>query len=395
MNRRGLKRSQLVATGVAALISVIFIVTLVAPGPTTVNEVVTPVAPDTNSSRNFEPSDAALNIENPEPYVHPSGIFQSYRPALAQWQLLTNSSTPIEGERGQVVDARFRGNQSCAVIHLLAEVNGDYESVDELNNVMSRGYFEEAWGQYGSWEQANRELLEDRIVAEFTLRQPTDFSAQCPDTYRARTISWVANGTAQHVRLVVRNNDQDSLDRMEALVVPSFILFPHNTAALGSNSNWRVQSNTAQAHFFLVPSTGFTLDNTVSTEERPLYRGTVGTNNATVAVETITDLDFEDVDAAQEWLAAFIPSNAEITNSATVQQPYASGYLFSYNFTDAEGLTTSGGASLLSDGQGTLHFLELQVSGIETDILVEEPEDFVTDQAGDIARSFTIMIPAY
>lgn len=393
MNRRGLKRSQLVATGVAGLISFIFIVTLVAPGSTT-QVVTTPVVSSNNNSNTFRPTDAADNIENPEPYVHPSGLFQSYRPGISQWQLLTNSSAAVEGPRGQVVDARFRGNQSCAVIHLLAEAGGDYESVEELNNAMSSSYFADAWGQYGTWNLRSRELQEDRVIAEFDLRQPPDFSAQCPDSYRARTVSWVSNGIAQHVRMVVRSDDTESLARIESLVVPSFIVYPYNASALGSTS-WRAQADTDLAHFFIMP-TGFRQDTTLSTEDRTIYIGTIGSSNATLAVETIAGLTLEDQAAAESWLTSFIPSSAEILSSDTVLQPYASGFLFSYQFTDSEGLVTSSAASLLNDGEGSIHFLELQVTGTTSDFIDPEAEvDFVTDQASDIVRSFTIMIPSF
>jgi hypothetical protein len=395
MNRRGLKRSQLVATGVALLISVIFIVTLVAPGPTVSNVIPTPDTRDNNASSNtFEPTDAAENIANSEPYVHPSGIFQSYRPAIGQWQLLSNTSNAVEGERGQVVDARFRGNRSCAVIHVLAEVNGGYESIEDLDSVLDDTYFAEAWGQYGSWEEASRNVLEDRIEVEFTLRQPADLSVQCPDTYHARTISWVSNGTAQHVRFVVRNDDRDSLQRLEALVVPSFITYPHNINALGNN--WRVQDETEDAHFFLLPSTGFTQDTSRSTDERLVYTGTISASNTTVAVEMIPDTTFADQDEAEAWLGAFVPDDAEILSRDTTAQSYASGYLFSYEFRDAEGVATAAAASLLNDADGNLHFLEIQIAGAQTDLLeTSEDVDFVTDLGSGVVRSFTVMIPSY
>lgn len=394
--KRGMRRSQLIATGIAVLISATFLITLIIPSPTTSVQNATAAAPQNNNSNNaFEPTSAILNIENPSPYIHPSGLFQSYRPSSQSWQILqdNNSQVTTTTNNSEVVDVRFRGNQSCAVIHLLAEVGVPYESLEALNNAMPNSYFSDAWTNYGGWEMIDRNVDETLIRVDFTLRQPPDFSSFCPDTYRARSISWLSNGIAHHIRFVVRADDAASLDRLEELFIPTYITYPQNIATI--DNNWQVRTDPRQTAFFVAPASW--QRDPLSDDEFVTYEGPLGTGNFRISLEQIEELQVASEEEARDLVMTRIPSNAEMLSSATVQQPYSNGYRFSYTFINSEGVPSSAVITLLNnDTNGSLYISELLGSGLEADLLSEETgaEDPTVANARELAESLTIMLPS-
>ena len=396
--KRGLRRSQLIATGIAALLTLTFLITLVAsPANTTTHTTAVPDSNSSNNSSTFNPAAASENFENDVPFVHPSGIFQSYRPANIGWRQLSASATPAQTERGQVVEVRFQGNSNCAVIHILTEVGADYESIEDLDSTMNDTHFADAWGQYGAWEERSREVVGNQIITEFNLRQPTSIDSRCPDNYRARVISWLSSGIAHHVRMVVRSNDTASLETLEQALVPGLITYPNNTVVLGSN--WRTQIDTNQTYFFLTPS-GWSRDGSLSTTDRAVYAGVLASEDFSVAVERVEDQVFDNPDDAQTWLTSFIPSDAELLSTETVQQPYASGYQISYMFTNSEGVTTSAIATLLNDVDGVLYFADLRGDGIEMDLLAPDMDTDGINQSAinnaiNMSQTFTVMLASF
>ena len=396
MNRkRGLRRSQLIATGIAALLSLTFLITLVAPSAGSSTHTVTSAPIESDTDNTFQPTSASLNIENSVTYVHPTGLFQSYRPSTSTWQILQDSNTTAAAtNNGEVVDVRFRGNQSCAVVHLLAEINTDYDSIDMLNNSMPNSFFNDAWSQYGSWETVSRTLENDIIQAEFKLYQPPDFSSYCPDTYRARSVSWITDGVVHHVRMVVREDDNTALNRLQELFVPTFISYPHNIATI--DNNWQVRTDLSQNAFFVAPPTW--QRNALSDNERLIFEGTIGASDFQATLETVENTQLGSEEEARDFLTARIPSNAEVLSSATIQQPYGNGYRFSYTFVNTEGVSSSAIMTLLNDDtEGNLYLSEVRGQGLDIDLLAVDVEtgDYVEVSALELAESLTIMLPSF
>lgn len=385
--RRGLNRRQLIATFVAVVISAIFIVTLIAPQPgiTTTTPIDTLSLDDLNS---FVAEPATEGIENPRPYVHPTGFFQSYQPAGPAWQLMTNeTSFSVVNER-QVVEARFRGNNSCGIVHFITETDSPYEDINALNQSLNTDYFNTAWSAYGSWELASRDLEESRIVIEFNLRQPADFGNLCPESYRARSITWQANGIIHHVRMVVRAEDIESLERLEALLVPTLVTYPNNIPTI--DNAWRVQTSFDQTHFTVLPPTW--IRDQGSTTTRTVYTDNL---QHQLSIETFEDTPLADDSEAEAWVIDNTPSNAEILSARAVRQPYAAGYQFSYRFTNSEGVVTSGIITLLNDADSVLYVGDMRVAGVDTDILTDNDIEGTLPEASlrEVASGITVMAP--
>ncbi|PJF43813.1 MAG: hypothetical protein CUN55_07175 [Phototrophicales bacterium] len=382
--RRGLNRSQLIATGIGIVISSIFIITLVFPRAGLSTQTVDTL--DNEDTSSFQVRSALEGIENTRPYVHPTGLFQSYQPASPAWQILTSDTNfVVVGDR-QVVEARFRGNQSCGVIHFIVETNAP-NSIDELNNSLNTDYFNVAWGSYGAWELLNREIDGDRIVAEFSLRQPADFGTLCPEKYHARTVSWLANGLTHHVRMVVREEDKDALERLEQLLVPTLVSYPNNIATV--DNAWRVQTSTDQTYFVVIPQTWGR--DPLSTSDRLIYTDNI---RFQLTTEKFENTPLADETAARDWVVANTPSNAEILSSRTVQQPYAIGYQFSYRFTNSEGESTSGIFVLLNDADNVLYTGDMRVADVDVDLLETSPEEIeLTIDVREVANAITVMAP--
>lgn len=383
--RRGLNRSQLIATGIGVMISSIFIITLVFPQAGLSTQTVDPI--DINDAPITTLRSALDGIESTRPYVHPTGLFQSYQPASPAWQILTSDTNFSLINDREVAEARFQGNNSCGVIHFIVEANSPYSDINALNNSLNTDYFSTAWGSYGAWEIADRIVDGDRLVAEFELRQPPNFGTLCPETYRARTVSWLANGMIHHVRIVVREEDTDSLDQLEQLLVPTLISYPNNISVI--DNAWRVQTSTDLSYFTVIPPTW--VRDSLSTADRIVYGDTSGYE---YTIERFIDISLPTEAQARAWVEANTPANAEILSSKTVLQPYAAGYKFSYRFTNSEGESTSGIMTLLNDADNILYTGDVRVADVYTDLLNPSDEDEIANapiDVRDVADALTVM----
>lgn len=374
--KRKMSGKQVIATVIGVLIVAIFVVSLVAPGSTNSNTAIPTAGADDSSANNQSPpASAILGVEGKPPLLSSSGLFQAFQPASSRWYLYQDNYSPSENR----VNMIFRGQ--CAVIHNFIQLGFNYEDPAELTDaVFTDEYFTIEWISYPQWELTSRRFEGQTVIMDFDLVGRPE--GNCPTDYVGRQISWNENGLLYNVRLVVMKSDKASLDKLEALILPSFTTYAHN-ADIVREQGWRTQSKPDEGYFIVIPN--YFLIGPVAA-----YTGTAQMASYQVNIKITADTPLDSLEAAQAWLMTF-RSGLTIIDHKVVEQPFATGYRFSYTFENSDGDGFSGAATLLNDANGKLYVAEIFTSDDDLNFLIEDSEDINVINARKILNSFSVM----
>lgn len=375
--RRKMSSSQIAATAIGLIIVATFVISLVAPGTSNSNTTVPTALPNDSdtSSNQSAPVSAILGIEGKPPLLSGSGLFQAFQPASTRWYVYQDNYAPNENRANLI----FRGQ--CAIIHNFVQLGFNYDTPEELSEaVFNDDYFTTEWLSYPEWELTSRTFDAPYVIMDFDLVGRPE--GNCPTDYVGRQISWMENGLLYNVRLVVMKTDKSSLDKLQALTVPSFTTYAYN-ADIISQQGWRSRSNLDEGYFIVIPS--YFLIDTVAD-----YVGTAQMASYQINIETSADTPLASAEEAQAWLMNY-RSGITILDNETVEQPFATGYRFSFSFENSDGDSFSGAASLLNDADGKLYVAEIFTSEDDLNFLVENTENANLTSARKMLNSFSVM----
>ena len=400
MNKKSAKRrQQWFAIGIAALLIGTFVISLVSAGgghslfPTDTPDFLD--NPDLPQTASIEP--AMQGIAGGNPYLHPTGLYQIFQPN-------PNTNWGLDPQAAKVADTRaitiYRGN--CSVIYTYVDYGINFDTLEAVNeNVFTSTYDAAEWALY-EYDETDRTVDDSYIVVDYDLvRRETEDTQNdtCPENYKGRQISWLDDGLLYAVRLVVREDDRTALDGLQEIILPTFATYPNITELIVDST---VREQTGRIHpdpnspieqrwtnensFIILPPDWRTDSNEVAFQA---YDGFGTMDGYRVTLRSFTDTPIETLEDVEIWISSLRLGVEFNSNQVVDNQRFATGYIVSYKFENADGDVFSAVASVLNDTDGTLHIAELTANQSGLDLLAE-PENATVSSAQDIIRSFTI-----
>lgn len=265
-------------------------------------------------------------------YLHPTGTFTVLQP-----QGWTPTPTTQEG----VASVSMVNGALYSVVHPYIQHYDVAQNVASLDAQTDAQALAASWSAYDAWQETAREVVDDRLVIDFEL-------TLTGNTYLARHITWVEPdhpNWALVLRLVAPGNNPALLDRLQALVMPSFRLLPD---ALGVPLGWPAYIDRAWGYVIKYPETWALVDG--GSGSTATLSGAEGLLTLTLSSEA--EAQVADADAARAWVQR-LRAEATILDVQPVARTFGSGYRVAYTFPDADGQEQSGLAVLLN-GEGRL-----------------------------------------
>ncbi len=379
--KRGQRRTTLLGAIVGLMIIFTFVLTLIAPdlgSRRSSNADLDPFATPQPTRLVIPTPDPDPQLTGRPPYLHSSGLFQTFLPAGDDWIVDEGESVQASAVARVVISSP----QRLVVIHNYIQPGVEYESLDSLSaNYLTEQHFAGAWQDYDSWEETGRTVGEEGVVVDFAL------TSEGHD-YLGRTTSRLWQDWLFVARIVVPANNPTLLDLLQTLVIPTFQGFP---ALLALPSDWRAYVDQT-AGFVLRHPAGWTV--AAGSPGRPatlLLNG--ANNNERVRLWTEPETPIASTEAAEAWVRAAATVDA-VLSVATVQREAGRGYLVAYRTLDAAGDAHSALTALLNDEAGTLFVADLQIESPDANLLDSQsvPDAYVAARQS-VAEGF-IVLPA-
>ncbi|MCL4238401.1 MAG: hypothetical protein KJ047_09140 [Anaerolineae bacterium] len=377
--KRSQRRTTLLGAAIGSMIIFTFVLTLIAPdlgSRNRSNADLDPFATPLPTSLVIPTPDPDPQLTGRPPYVHSSGLFQTFLPAGDDWIVDEGESVQASAMARVVISSSRR----LVVIHNYIQPGVEYESLDSLSaNFLTAQHFAGAWQDYGSWEETARTVGDESVVVDFAL------AAEGYD-YLGRTITRLWQDWLFVARIVVPANNPALLDLLQTLVVPTFQGFP---ALLALPSDWRAYVDQS-AGFVLRHPPGWTV--AAGSPGRPATLRLSGAdNNERVRLWTEPETPITSAEAAETWVRAATTVGA-VLSVATVQREEGVGYLVAYRTLDAAGDTHSALAALLNDEAGTLFVADLQIEPPDVNLLdTPSVPGTYADARQSIAEGFIVL----
>jgi hypothetical protein len=348
--KRAQRRATVIGVVIGGIIIFTFVISLIAPdlGTRTSDNVdfptLTPFGTLPPPTRVIVPTpEPDPQLQGALPYIHSTGLFQTFRPAGDDW--ITSEGQGTDNTASAVVQSPAR----LAVIHNYIRPGVQYDTPESLStDFLNETHFVDAWTEYDSWQETHRAITDARVVVDFDLRS-NDIA------YLGRSIAWVDEGWLYVVRMVTPANNRALLDLLQASVVPSFKIFPpmqtlpplwpaHVDQELGyvlkHPEIWQIEAGgVGRPVTFAVPTAGDTV---------------------TVRVRTIPDRPIESEEQAQAWLTEAEPTAEVLAVEPIAHDDMGTGYQIAYSYRDTAGDPHSGLVVLLNSTAGTLYVANLQ-----------------------------------
>jgi hypothetical protein len=382
------KRIQRRATLIGALLGFIiiftFVISLIAPGQNSRRSsssgalpTLTPYGTPPPPTPVIVPTvEANPQLEGELPYIHSTGLFQTFRPAGDDWMITEGQGA--DGAISVVIQSLAR----LAVIHNYIRPGVQYENPDSLSaDFLTESYFVDAWSEYDSWLETGRTIADNRVIVNF------DLSASAV-SYLGRSIAWVDGSWLYVSRLVVPANNPALLDLLQTLILPEFRGYPELQAM---PEFWPAYSD-QELGFLLKHPAGWQV--VAGSKGRPVTFNVPvaeGAGKTTVRVWTIADNPIDSDQQAEAVLSGAEPT-ATILTIEPVVHDMGTGYQIAYAYRDAAGDPHSGLMVLLNDAHGMLFVANLQSTPPDTNWLDTEhlsAQDSQTAQA--LTTGFVIL----
>ncbi len=345
-NKRARRNTTLFGALLGLIIIFTFVISLFAnPGTSTTVVPTSALSTPRPTSIVVPTPDSSPNLDGALPYVHSSGLFQTFRPAGSGWSIDDN---PFD-ESGDRLDAIIQSTQRLVVIHNYVLPGTEYDSIESLSeNFLNDAYYAAEWTNYESWEETGREVTGDTVIVDFTL------SAQ-DVSYLARDISRLDGDTLYVARVVVPANNPPLLDLITEDVRAAFFGYDQLQAVPRA---WPAYVD-QQLGFVLKYPVGWQA--VAGAPGRPAtFRTGSGQPDATVRLEAHAAQPLASADEAEAWLVAQ-DNTITVLGSTPLEHPTGTGYEVAYESRDAAGDRHSGLAVLLNDAAGTLFVANLQL----------------------------------
>jgi hypothetical protein len=372
------KRTQRRATFIGALIGFIiiftFVISLIAPDRRRGSSSSGGTYP-TLTPYGTPPPPTQVIIPTPEldpqlegelPYIHSTGLFQTFRPAGSDW--FVNESQGAESTTSVVIQSPAR----LAVIHNYIRPGVQYETPESLSTeFLNEAHFVDAWAEYDSWLETGRTITGDHVIVNFDLMSDGN-------QYLGRAIAWVEDGWLYISRLVVPANNPALLDLLQSLVIPAFRGYSQLQILPQS---WPAYID-QELGFLLKHPSGWQI--VAGGKERPVTFNVPAEEGKTaVRVWTVPDRVVGSDQQAEAWLTETEPTATALALEP-VEHGMGTGYQIAYAYRDTAGDPHSGLMMLLNDASGTLFVANLQSTPAGTNWLDAES---LSEQDGETAQA--------
>lgn len=376
------RRTTLLGAAIGSIIIFTFVITLIVPdrgGRRSSSSA------DLDSYATPQPTKLVIPTPDPDPqltgrppYIHSSGLFETFLPAGDDWIADEGESVQASAMARVVISSQ----QRLAVIYNYIQPGVEYESLDSLSeNYLTTQHFAGAWQNYDSWAETARMVGEDSVVVDFAL------TSEGHD-YLGRTTSRLWQDWLFVARIVVPANNPALLDLLQTLVIPAFRGFP---ALLALPSDWSAYVDQT-AGFVLRHPAGWTVAAGSPGRPATLLLNGAG-NNERVRLWTEPETSLASAEAAEAWVRAAATVDA-VLSVATVQREAGRGYLVAYRTLDAAGDAHSALTALLNDEAGTLFVADLQIEPPDANLLdAQSVPDAYAEARQSVAEGF-IVLPA-
>ncbi len=345
-NKRTRRNTTLIGALLGLIIIFTFVVSLFTNPGTSTSVVPTSALSTPRPTSIIVPTpDSDPHLEGELPYIHRSGLFQTFRPAGSGWSIDDNPFT----ENGDRLDVVIQSTARLVVIHNYVLPGTEYESLQSLSdNFLNESYYAAEWSNYASWEETGREVTSDTVSVNF------DLSAESVD-YVARDISRLDGATLYVARMVVPSNNPTLLDLLSTDVQAAFFGYEQ---LQGVPRAWPAYID-QQLGFVLKYPTGW--QTVAGAPGRPAtIRSASGQPDATIRLEAHAAMPLTSAEDAEAWVSG-MDDTITVQASVPLEHPTGTGYQVAYESRDAAGDRHSGLVVVLNDTAGTLYVANLQM----------------------------------
>jgi hypothetical protein len=283
-------------------------------------------------------------LEGELPYIHTTGLYQTFRPAGNDWVI--SEGQGADGAASVVIQSPAR----LAVIHNYIRPGVQYENAESLStDFLTESHFIDAWSEYDSWTETGRAISDGKVIVDFDL-----FSAG--NHYLGRAMAWVDGGWLFVSRMVVPFNNPMLLDLLQKYVLSEFVGYPELQLL---PEFWPAYSDQTLGFLLKHPNTWLVIAGSPGRQVTFDVPGDSG--KTTVRVWATADKPVEDETQAQAWLVATEPS-ATVVAIEPAERAVGSGFQIAYTYRDTAGDPHSGLMVILNDARGTLFTANLQAT---------------------------------
>jgi hypothetical protein len=374
------KRNQRRATLIGALLGFIiiltFVISLIAPGSNNRNSssdvtypTLTPYGTGLPPTPVIIPTvDPNPQLEGELPYIHSTGLYQTFRPAGNDWVI--NEAQGADGAASVVIQSPAR----LAVIHNYIRPGVQYENAESLStDFLIESHFVDAWSEYDSWTETGRSISNDKVFVDF------DLSSE-GHQYLGRSIAWVDGGWLYVSRMVVPSNNPALLDLLQKYVLMEFVGYSELRVL---PEFWPAYSD--QELGFLLKHPNGWLVIAGAKGRQVTFNVPVDSGKTTVRVWTTADQPVEDETQAQAFLTE-TESSATVVAIEPAERNVGTGFQIAYTYRDTAGDPHSGLMVMLNDAQNTLYTANLQATAPDMNWLDTQT---LSEADGETAQALT------
>ena len=351
------KRNQRRATFIGALLGFIiiitFVISLIAPGSNSRRSssgdntfpTLTPYGTGLPPTPVIIPTvDPNPQLEGELPYIHSTGLYQTFRPAGNDWVI--NEGQGADGTASVVIQSPAR----LAVIHNYIRPGVQYENAEALStDFLTENHFVDAWSEYDSWMETGRTISDNKVFVDFDL-------SSAGNQYLGRAIAWVDNGWLYVTRMVVPSNNPALLALLQKYVLSEFVGYPQLQVL---PEFWPAYSD--QELGFLLKHPAGWLVVAGSKGRQVTFDVPVDSGKTTVRVWATADKPIDDETQAQAWLTE-TESTATVVAIEPAQRVLGTGFQIAYTYRDTAGDSHSGLMMMLNDDHNALFTANLQAT---------------------------------
>ncbi|MBN1202121.1 MAG: hypothetical protein JXJ20_09720 [Anaerolineae bacterium] len=379
------RRATIIGAVVGLVIIITFVIGLIDPGRGRDNNdkyqypTVTPYGTPPPPTPLIIPTpDPDPQLTGELPYIHYSGLFQTFRPAGDDWYV---DDMPSD-EPGNRLGVVFQSVDRLTVIHNYVQPGVEYDSPDSLSdNYLTTDYYALEWSNYDGWTETNRQVTGDSVIIDFSLTAEDH-------NYLGRDIAALQDGWLYVTRLVAPDNNPALIDLLQTLVTPVFVGYDDLRSL---PQIWPAYADQLLGYVIKYPPGWHVV---AGAQGRPTTFSTpTGQIDATVQLWVEPDQPLESAADAEVWLYEADPT-ASALDTVPLEQSRGAGYQVAYDFRDSDGDHHSGLVVLLNDEAGTLFVANLQLDAADVNLLDVENLSAEQDEARKtVAEGFMILPP--
>ncbi len=287
------------------------------------------------------------------PYVHSSGLFQTFLPAGNDWTV-SESSTGGDTALARVV---VQSGARMSLFHNFVVAGVEYDSLESLSTeYLTPAYFAEAWRAYQSWVETSRSVSDDEVVIDFEV-------VADGNTYLGRAVHVLRDGWLYVTRIVVPANNPLLMERLSGWVAEAFRPF---LQAKAMPLEWAAYVDQDLGYAIKYPP-GWSL--VAGGRSRPVTFGTASNSpEGKIRISVEAGPMPASLDEARTWVEQ-LETGVVILDAVSFERAESAGYEVAYTYRDPAGDQHSGLAVLVGNGAGQVVMAILHIDDPEDNLL--------------------------